>query len=110
MGSLLSMGIDEWIAEKPGYNVSVTATSSTEQALPAGRWEIVCTTDCWVERGATGVATTVADLYASWRPAGLIWYTKITSEDVAAGRNYFSAIKDTSAADGTLYFRSASRG
>ena len=108
MGSaMFAMEQEEWISARPGYNISLASASSTEQALPGGRWEFISTVDCWVERGVTGVTATAQGTSSVYRPAGVIWYHKITLNDVADGNNYFAAISD--ATDGTLYIRSASR-
>lgn len=92
----------ETIGLKAGYEKAFTATSSTlKDGVPAGRYYIWATEDCWIKRGAEGATVTAAKAIATefFLPKNTAWPVIVHSGDVGSFNN-FSVIRDS--ADGIV--------
>jgi len=109
------MEYDEFLSTN-GVNITIAAAASTPVALPAGRWEIMGDVDHWIKRGTDdaapaplGAASVASgEVRSHIRYADILWYLKISHDDVRAGVNYISVVR-IGAVSGTLYCRSTSR-
>lgn len=89
-----------------GGDISFTSASAKSAALSAGRYCMIATQDCHVQRGTAAGATATAASPCLFLKANTYWFFVIIGEDINV-RDAVAAIRDT--ADGTLRVRKVSR-
>lgn len=89
-----------------GADIDFTAASAKSAALTPGRYYMIATQDCFVQRGTAAGASATAASPCLYLKANTYWPFVILTEDVSV-RDAVAAIQDT--AGGKLRVRKTSR-